>query len=143
MSLRDFIQHNFWLKLFSLLLATLVWFLVHLGIESGNPRPASPIINGVTIQYSRQPVRILKRPDDSRIFKVEPNEVMIKLTGEEAIIRDLRYQDVSAFVDMANSRSAHETNQQVKLDIPAGVFVMDVVPRTVNVEAVTPAKTPE
>lgn len=143
MSLRDFIQHNFWLKLFSLLLATLVWFLVHLVIESGHPRPANPIINPVSIEYYRQPVRVLKQPGDARIFKVEPNEVIVKLTGDDAVMRDISPDNVSVFVDMAKSRSAHETNQQVKLDIPSGVTVMDVVPRTVNVEAVTPTKTPE
>ena len=142
MSLRDFIQHNFWLKLFSLVLATLIWFLVHLGIESGHPRPASPIINSTTVQFFRQPVRVLTQPGDARIFKVDPGEVIVKLTGEPAVMRDLAPENVFVYIDLSNSRSARETNQQIQLNIPSGVFLMDVVPRAVNVEQISPQKNP-
>lgn len=138
MALRAFIQHNFWLKLFSLLLATLIWFAIHFWIESGNPQPQSPINNPVTREFYRLPVRVLTQPGDSRVFKVDPDQVIVKLTGEAAIMRDLSPKTVSVFVDLSNSRSARETNQQVKLDIPSGVTLMDVVPRAVNVEQVSP-----
>ena len=137
MALRSFILHNFWLKLFSLLLSTLIWFAIHFWIESGNPQPASPIVDPVSRPF-RLPVRVLTQPGDARVFKVDPDQVIVKVTGEAAVMRDLAPKDLSVFMDMTNSRSAHETNQQVRLDIPSGVILMDVVPRAVNVEQVSP-----
>jgi hypothetical protein len=138
MSFRALIQHNFWLKLFSLLLATLIWFAIHFWIDSGNPQPQSPIINPLTREFFRLPVRVLTQPGDARVFKVEPDQVIVTITGEAAVIRDLSAKSIFVYVDLSNIRSVRETNQQVKLDIPKGVTLMDVVPRAVNVEQVSP-----
>jgi len=137
MSLRALILHNFWLKLFSLLLATLIWFAIHFWIESGNRQPTNPITNPLTREFMRLPVRVLAQPGDTRVFKIDPDEVVVSLTGEDAVLRDLSPKNFSAFVDLTNIRSSRETNQQVKLDIPSGVTA-EIVPRTVNVELVTP-----
>ena len=135
MSLRALILHNFWLKLFSLLLATLIWFAIHFWIEGGNRQPQNPITNPITRQLFRLPVRVLTKPGDERIFKVEPQEVSVSITGEAAVLRDLSSKSISVYVDVANIRSARETNQQVKVDVPKEITA-DVVPRTVNVEQV-------
>ena len=89
MSLRDFIQHNFWLKLFSLLLATLIWFAINFGIKSGLRPVQNPIINQTTRQIIRVPVRVLTQPGDQRVFKVDPRDVDVTLTGETAVIREV------------------------------------------------------
>lgn len=134
MSLRAFIQHNFWLKLFSVLLATLIWFAINFGIENELNLPENPITNPATKENLRVPVRVLTRPGDGRVFKVDPEEVTVTVTGEAAILRDVTPRTISVFVDLANVRSQRETNQQVKLDVPSGVTVINVAPRAVNVE---------
>jgi YbbR domain-containing protein len=136
MSLRAFILHNFWLKLFSLLLATLIWFAIHFWVEGGNRQPQNPITNQITRQLFRLPVRVLTKPGDERVFKVDPPEVSVSVTGEAAVLRDLTPKNISVYVDVANIRSSRETNQQVKVDVPKEITV-DVVPRTVNVEQVS------
>lgn len=138
MSLRALILHHFWLKLFSLLLATLIWFAIHFWIEGGNRPPRNPITNSIGRQLFRMPVRVLTKPGDDRIFKVEPKEVSVSVTGEAAVMRDLTSKDIFVYVDVANIRSTRETNQQIKLDIPKEVTLINVVPRTVNVEQVSP-----
>ncbi len=138
MSIRALILHHFWLKLFSLLLATLIWFAIHFGIQSGLRSPEALIINPTTKQFSGVPIRILSQPGDTRVFKVHPKEVVLTVVGEEAILRDLTAQNISVFVDLTSVRSSHETNQQVKLDLPTGTTAFRVEPRTVNVEQVSP-----
>jgi YbbR domain-containing protein len=137
MSLRAFISHNFWLKLFSLLLATLIWFAIHFWIEGGNRQPTNPITNPITRQLFRLPVRVMTKPGENRTFRVDPPEVAVSVTGEAAVMRDFTAKSISVYVDVANIRSARETNQQVKVDVPEELTV-DVVPRTVNVEQVYP-----
>ena|SRR5687768_10384872 len=138
MSLRTFIQHNFWLKLFSLLLATLIWFAIqHFWIESGNRQPSNPITNPIARQLFRLPVRVLTKPGDDRVFKVDPKEVSVSITGEAAVLREVTPRNIFVYVDVGNIRSARETNQQVKVDVPKEIMA-EVVPRTVNVEQVSP-----
>lgn len=138
MSIRALILHHFWLKLFSLLLATLIWFAIHFGIQSGLRSPETVIINPTTKQFSGVPIRILSQPGDARVFKVSPKAVVLTVVGEEALLRELSADNISVFVDLTNVHSSHETNQQLKLDIPSGITVIRVQPRTVNVEQVSP-----
>jgi YbbR domain-containing protein len=136
MSLRAFIQHNFWLKLFSVLLATLIWYVIHSWIATGAKQPQNPITSNLpTRSVLRLPIRVLTQPGDPRVFKVEPNEVVVSLTGEAAVLREITRENNSAFVDLTNIRSSRETNQQVRVDIPPGIAV-EIVPRTVNVEEI-------
>ena len=97
----------------------------------------NPITNPITRQLFRLPVRVLTKPGDERIFKVDPEEVSVSITGEAAVLRDLPSKNISVYVDVANIRSARETNQQVKVDVPKEITA-DVVPRTVNVEQISP-----
>ncbi len=138
MSLRALILHNFWLKLFALLLATLIWFAIHFGIANDFRIPQNPITNPTVTQFLRLPIRVLTQPGDSRVFKVDPDEVIVTVTGEGAVLRDLTPKIIAAYVDLANSRSTRETNQQIKLNIPSGVTVVNFAPRAVNVEQVSP-----
>ena len=138
MSLRAFIQHNFWLKLFSFVLATLIWFAIHFGIKGDFKLPQNAITTPSTREFSRRPVRILTRSGDNRVFRVEPDQVFVRVTGEAAVLRELSPQNIAVFVDLANVRSARETNQRVRLDIPVGVTVITIAPRAVNIEQTYP-----
>ena len=138
MFLRSLILHNFWLKLFSFLLAMLIWFAIYFGTAKDFRIPQNPITNPTVTQFLRLPVRVLTQPEDARVFKVDPAKVVVTITGEEAVLRDLRPDAVAAYVNLSDSRSTRETNQQVKLDIPSGVTVVNVTPRAVNVEQVSP-----
>ena len=137
MSLRAFIQHNFWLKLFSFVLATLIWFAIHYGIKGDFRLPQNAITTPTTREFSQMPVRILTRSGDNRVFKAEPDQVFVRVTGEAAVLRELSPLNIAVFVDLANVRSVRETNQQVRLDVPAGVTVITIAPRAVNVEQIS------
>lgn len=137
MSLRAFIQHNFLLKVFSLLLATLIWFAIDFWKDSGRELP-TPITNPQTKQNLRLQVRVLKQPGDTRIFKVNPEDVVVEVAGEAALLRDVNQYNIPAYVDLTSARSSRETNHQVKLDMPNGVTLINVSPRAVNVEQLPP-----
>ncbi|MEO6035699.1 MAG: CdaR family protein [Verrucomicrobiota bacterium] len=138
MSIRAFIQHNFWLKLFSFVLATLIWFAIHYGIRGDFRLPQNPITTPTTREFSRLPVRILSRSGDTNVFTVVPAYIYVQVTGEAAVLANLNPQNIAVYVDLANVRSLEETNQQVRLDFPDGVTIIKVAPRAVNVELVSP-----
>lgn len=138
MSLRAFIQHNFWLKLFSLILATLIWFAINFGIKNDLHLPKNPLTNPTTREFLRLPVRVLLRAGDDRIFQVSPEDVVVAVTGEAAILRDLSLRNITAYVDLATALASRETNQQIRIDLPIGVTLINIEPRAVNIEEIKP-----
>jgi hypothetical protein len=137
MSIRSLILHNFWIKLFSVLLATLIWFAVQSGIEKKVQPPKNPITSPNT-KNIYVPVRILTQPGEAVDFKVEPAEIVISVTGEDANLRDLDPKKNVAYVNLTGFRSSRETNQQVQLDVPNGITVNSMLPRAVKIERVNP-----
>lgn len=138
MSFRAFIQHNFWLKLFSLVLATVIWVLIKYGVQDQFTMGQSPVINPMGPDSMSLPVYILKQPGDARIFKVTPDRVVVTVTGESAILRNLTKKDFNAYVDMTLIRPNEPLSQKVQLDVPKGVTELSIVPLAVNVEQISP-----
>ena len=138
MALRDLVRHNFWLKLSSVFLATVVWFVIKYGSLSDTGIGHVPILNPVVQDNVEVLVRVLKHPGDARIFKVTPETIEIMITGESAILRNFSKEDFNAYVELANARPLPSTNQEVRLHVPQGVTVLNASPRAVVVEQVSP-----
>ena len=136
--LRQFIQHNFWLKLFSLMLAIVIWFSIKYGIQADINFGQNPVTNPVIDESRAMPVLVLTQPGDARIFNVIPETVRISFTGEAAILRKYRTShDFKAYIDLTEPRK-NEKDQEIRIDVPTGVTVLRVVPRSAIVEQVSP-----
>jgi YbbR domain-containing protein len=131
--IRDIIQRNFWLKLFSVVLATAIW----MEIKSGSTSAPVPTFNPV--QDSLQvPVQIMAQPADGRIFQVRPESVIISITGESAILNKYRRKDYKAYIDLTDVRREEAPTHEVRLDIPQGVTLLKITPQVVSLEKVSP-----
>ncbi len=137
MSLRHLIQHNFWLKLFSLLLATLIWFTIKFWIRTDSPVADNPI-NPDRKEYLNLPVYVLSHAGDARVFKVTPPTVGVTVTAESAWLRDLPRKDLKAYVDMTDIRHNESASQKIRLHVPNNITVIRVLPLAVSVEQVSP-----
>lgn len=138
MVFRELIQRNFWLKLFSFALATLIWVAIKFGIVRGDRSFAetsvvNPVSRGVDI-----PVYVLTLPGDARVFKIMPNMVNVTLMGEAALLRELPQKDLRAYVDMTEIRRNENSTEKVRLHIPGGLTVTHIAPLAVAVEQVSP-----
>lgn len=139
MLLRQVILHNFWLKLFSLMLATLVWFAVAFGMQSGLRVVTNPITNPIQREKLRLPISVLTQPADARVFRVLPEFVDVTVEGEAAVLRDfLRKEDIAAYVDLNVIRHNEKSAQRIRVHVPDGVVVIDVTPQTTLVEQISP-----
>jgi YbbR domain-containing protein len=137
MSLRDLILHNFWLKLFSLLLATLIWFAVRYGIET-NFQPTNPITNPIQQTSYRLAISVLTQPGDSRIFKLTPETVFVTVNAEAAILREVSTNEFHAYVDLTTIRHNERFPVKIHLHSPDGLNVIEVRPLTTLVEQISP-----
>ncbi len=128
MPLRDYIVQNLWLKLFSLVLAMLIWFVIQANFTQTETRfPYLPSHVDTTRDF-RRPVIVMTSAANRRLFQVEPTEVSVKVRGDAALVDKLAPEDVQVCVKLMDVTD------------PQGPFLVDVtVPRDVSVQSILPA----
>ncbi|MCL5098972.1 MAG: hypothetical protein M1608_15840 [Candidatus Omnitrophica bacterium] len=137
---REFIRHNFWLKLFALVLATLTWITVRFAIQHEIGLVQNPLANAMTREFKPLPIRVLTEATDLRNFKITPPEASITVSGEAGLIGSLSKQDIQVFVDMADAGDEHEWIKKVNAVSPMGVSIIRISPIWVRVERILPAQ---
>jgi len=135
--LRDVFLGDFWLKLFSLTLAVLIWLTVSFAIEKAKG-PSAPLIVPPQVRtFSRVPIRKMSTAEDVRHLKVNPSEVEVTVQGEANLIRGLRPSDVRAMVDLTGIEASHDLKKRLDVSTLAGISLVKVEPS--EVEIVFPA----
>jgi len=136
--MRKLIFYNFWLKLFSLLLAGMIWYAVF----SIQDKPkAVPGFNVGTQkkEFDQVPVVILKSPSDTAVYKISPNAVNVTVTGKPSQLETLTPADVRVFIDLSNMRAGStKKSYQVSVHTPDPSLIVDVSPDLVFPERITP-----
>jgi len=135
--LRQLVFEDFWLKLFSLVLAILIWVTISLAIKkevSPVPTPGQPTVEKT---FFNLPVVILSSAEDVRNFKVNPKEVEVTVQGEAKLLQSLSSKDIRVMVDLTGIEAGH-VRRRVQVSTPAGVTHVHVSPQ--EVEVIFPSK---
>ena len=132
MTLRDiFIKDVGW-KLFSVVLATVIWFMVRPvsrePAKSGNPLAAS-----VPRTFTNLPVVVMSSAADVRAFKVKPDTVRVTVSGRREIVDALTERDLRVTVDLTGIESARGLQARVTVAVPPGVTFIAARPPEVDV----------
>lgn len=136
--LRDLISKDFWLKLFSLALAVLIWFTISFAIQQ-QVSPATPLgLNVKERTFYNLPVVVMSSAEDVRSFKVSPNEVEVTVQGDARVLQRLQSNQIRAIVDLTGIESARDLRKRIEVSTPPGVTHVRVNPP--EVQAVTPSK---
>jgi len=131
MWLRDLIVKDFWLKLFSVAVAVLIWVTVSIAIQQENA------VNSRT--FSDLPVLVVSSAADVHEFKVQPSRVEVEVRGPPSVLSKLTEKDVRVTVDLTSVESAQHSRKRVDVSTPPGVTLVRVFPADVDV--VAPPKT--
>ena len=127
--LRHLIFHDFWLKLFSLVLAILIWFIIHLALQ----KEVSPLsLPASERRFPNLPVMVMFAAEDVRTFKVKPSEVEVIVQGEAKILKNLQGRDIRVMVDLTGIEAAH-LRKRVEVTPPPGVARVIAAPQEVEV----------
>ena len=131
--LRDFIAKDSWLKLFSLLLAVVIWATVHFAIrnEGGQPSPCE------IRTFKNLPVSVLKSAHDPRALRVSPANVTVTATGKLPLLQTLTGKDIEVFINLTDALDTEGAAKTVSVRLPEGLNLLRVEPRTVRVENLT------
>ncbi len=146
--LRNILFRDFWLKVFSLVLATLIWLTVWLFFIRQDVSPAGMLSNARSEQrtFYNIPVLVMSAAADVRNFKVSPGEVAITVRGEpqklEALEKrrhaDPSARDIRALVDLTGIEPARGTRKKIVVTTPADITFEQADPD--EVEILEPAK---
>ena len=133
--LRHLIFEDFWLKLFSLALASIIWITVSLAIEKKEVAPAAalPLTTPGRLTFSHLPVIVLSSASDVRNFKVNPSEVEVTVEGDTQRLQSLQPKDIRVIVDLTGIESARDLTKRVDVSTPAGVSHTLVAPQEVQI----------
>lgn len=132
--LRNLIFRDFWLKLFSLALAVLIWIIVAPAAE--RQQSVNPLVLSTTERtwtYFNIPVLVVSAASDVRDFKVSPSEVEVTVHGEPDILKQIKATDIKALVDLTGIESASSLRKQIEVTVPGGVTFDSVQPAEVDV----------
>jgi YbbR domain-containing protein len=130
MNWRDFFVTNRWQKLFSLVLATLIWLTVRSGIE------LAPLIEDLghdARQFERLPITVLTSATDLGHYRVEPERVTVVLRGDRLLLEQVQAAQLEVYVNLVEATGKLGT-RPVHVYAPSGTEVVTVQPREVLVE---------
>jgi len=133
MAARDLIFHNFWLKLLSLVLAVMVYFVVH-EMQRGQPL-LSNYQRGLQQRVFRNvPVRLIVPAESGKAYTASPSVAVVTLGGSAAVLGALVESNLTAYVDAANASGAVLSfSCPIQVHLPPGVVLIKIEPAQANV----------
>jgi YbbR domain-containing protein len=136
--LRQLFLEDFWLKLFALILAVLIWLTVSLAIRKEvSPVPAAPAQNTAERVFFNLPVVVYSLAEDVHSFRVNPQEVSVTVQGERKALETLRGQDIGVTVNLTHLDG---TPLRKRIDVSTPVGIMHVRVEPPEVEVLLPPK---
>ena len=131
--LQNLILRDFWLKLFSFALASLVWFIVNIAIK----KDISPGTTALTLASSELvlrdlPIVVLSPAQESPGFSVTPQSATVTLQGDTATLRKISNRDIRLLVDLTDEPSLKELRRRIEVTTPAGIARVKVDPEEVQ-----------
>lgn len=135
MPIRALILHNFWLKFWSVALATVFWVAIHYSIEHDFGLKETDVKH--FREYEHVPISIITAPDDRRVFKISPKQVSVVALGQESLLHNVSQKDIRVHVDLTDFRGPKAADVDLHADVPSEVTVISIVPTSVSIEQVS------
>jgi YbbR domain-containing protein len=121
--LREFFLEDWTLKLLAMLITLVLWFGV-----TGQRAPATVRLRGVTLEFYL--------PENIEISNDPIDEVDVTLEGSQGKLAEINARNLVARADVTQlkpgDRVARLTRQNVLMDLPVGVRIVEVAPRSVT-----------
>ena len=126
--LRELIFRDFWLKLFSLALAVLIWLTVSFAIQKEGSPATALILTPQERTFSNLPVLVMSSAQDVRNIRVNPNQVEVTVRGDPKTVRGLQASEIRVIVDLTGIETAHDLQKRIEVSTPAGISHVAVMP---------------
>jgi hypothetical protein len=132
MAMRDWVTKDFGWKLASLLVATVIWHIVHTGIGE-EPVIENPLAVVNSMTFTNLPVLTVAPADSLREFKINPNTVTVTISGSGQALDGLQQGEIHPIVNLTGIMAADNMSKHVNVYTPSGVTLVSVDPPEVSV----------
>ncbi len=136
MNWRNLIFNNLGWKLFSLLIAMVIWSTYHTGEEGIIDIGGNLFEDKVTKEFHGYHVQLLSQQGVLQNVELNPEDVTISLRGAPDFMNPITINDVLAFVDVSNLPPGASNKIPVSVRVPAGVKVVSVSPTNITVRII-------
>jgi hypothetical protein len=126
----DWMTKDFWWKLFSLILAVVIWLTVY-KIREEPVIPAA--VTGVPLTYGSLPVLVVSTAADVHDFRVLPGAVSVKVSGPAEVMAVLQANQIHPILDLTDITVMRNLKRRVEVSTPPGVTLVSVEPAEVNI----------
>jgi YbbR domain-containing protein len=131
--LRDLLFRDFWLKLFSFVVAVLIWFTVAFAIRHEVPPIGNLTLRAQQMTFFNVPVVVVSAASDVHDFRVDPKTVTVTVQGEPRVLDKIETKDIRAMIDLTGTESGKDLRKRIEVSTPAGVTHVRVIPGDVKV----------
>ena len=114
--MRDWLTKDLGWKIFSLFLAVVVW----LTVSQIREEPETPAARGVENTYGNLPVHLLSATADVRNYRIDPDTVVVTVSGPPNAMAVLQANQIHAMVNLTSIESSHDLHRPVEVSTPAG-----------------------
>jgi YbbR domain-containing protein len=133
----EFIRHiifrDFWLKLMSVGFAVIIWFSIS-KIFMGRDIAWGGFSPHTTEQtFANVPVLVVLPAAEMRTITVQPTVVQVTVRGEPEAIQKLRWDQISAQINLTGIESATALSKRVEIQLPTGLVPTRIIPDEVEV----------
>ncbi|HOJ43863.1 MAG TPA: CdaR family protein [Syntrophorhabdaceae bacterium] len=120
--IKKYVLNNIRLKVLSIFLAILFWFAVS--------------YTGDTKMTLTAPVNLSNLPAHQIIKQIDPDQVLLSISGPVSIIKNLRAKDIHIKLDLTDIKAGKNTLNLLKDNVllPKGIKIENIKPDTINVE---------
>jgi YbbR domain-containing protein len=141
--MRDIIAKDFGWKLFSLILACIIWYTIRT-VSRGDIQEPRQAGDWLTRPFTNLPVRILTAAGDTREFTLTPESVNVTARGRPEDMTSLVERDIHAVVDVTDIEASQGIlRRRVDVSAPPRVTLIRVSPSEVDVAVTTKRKQQE
>jgi len=129
MPMRKWIAEDFKWKIFSLILAVVVWLIVN-RIRSGTVATG---LLAVSNTFTNVPVQVVSANADVNNARVAPASISVTVSGAPGVIAVLQTNQLRAIVDLTGIDAAHDLKQPVNVMPPPFVTILKIAPPDVTI----------
>jgi YbbR domain-containing protein len=117
----SFFTTNIWLKIFSLIMATVLWFFV--------------ILSGRSEISMNAPITFTNIPPQLEVVD-SPDTVSVVMEGQERLISRLRQNEISAVIDLSQTKAGRSffTLTKDNIKVPKNFAVKSIDPETISIK---------
>jgi hypothetical protein len=138
MPFRDYILHNFWWKLLSLLLAAMTWLFIETTFQREESLRQIPVVTSSTRNFPAVPVTLLTSAANPSRYQVDPISVSVEIGGTAEALAKLQAREIRAFVDISSSAGDEKQfRKKIQVQLPPDLKVEKLDHSMANLERET------